>query len=129
MRVTPIFFICWKIFTMAWLSFWAVLKTQGATGFTIASAAAQERRSVLASSAMGFTAMVSPLVGGPMMAKTCSSSMSCFAKEIAFSGLAAGVLHDELQLAPGDAALLRSGRRRASRACAPPARRGRRRGR
>ncbi len=52
------------------------------------SAAAQESRMVLFSSAMFLMAMVSPLVEGPMMAKTFSSSMSCLAKEIAFSGLA-----------------------------------------
>ena len=33
--------------------------------------------------------MVSPLVEGPMIARTLSSSISCLAKEIAFSGLAA----------------------------------------
>src|SRR5512138_70788 len=51
------------------------------------SAAAHERRIVLASFAICFTAMLSPLVAGPMMAKTPSSSTSCFANEIAFSGL------------------------------------------
>src|SRR6266542_887324 len=87
-RVAPIRFICWNTFWIAWLSFCAVLKTKRATGFTIASAAAQESSGVFASSAICFTAIVSPLVAGPMIAKTCSSSMSCFAKEMAFSGLA-----------------------------------------
>ncbi len=43
---------------------------------------------VLPSSARVLIFMVSPLVDGPMMAKTFSSSMSCLANEIAFSGLA-----------------------------------------
>ena len=51
------------------------------------SAAAQESRSVFASWAICFTAIDSPLVDGPMMAKTPCSSMSCLAKEMAFSGL------------------------------------------
>ena len=89
MRVTPPFFICWRIWASAWLSFWAVLKTQGATGLTMASAAAQESKSVFDSPASALTARVSPEVAGPMMAKTCSSSMSCLAKEMAFSGLPA----------------------------------------
>jgi hypothetical protein len=42
---------------------------------------------VLPSSAMALIFRVSPLVEGPMMAKTLSSSMSCLANEIAFSGL------------------------------------------
>ena len=49
---------------------------------------AQEKRIVLPSSQMFFICMLSPLVDGPMMAKTCSSSISCFAKEMAFSALA-----------------------------------------
>jgi len=36
---------------------------------------------------MFLIAMVSPLVEGPMIASTPSSSMSFFAREIAFSGL------------------------------------------
>jgi hypothetical protein len=40
----------------------------------------------LPSSASPFTAIDSPEVDGPMMAKTFSSSMSCRAKETAFSG-------------------------------------------
>ena len=86
--VMPIFFICWKILITASLSFWGVLNTYFATGFTIASAAAQEMRIVLLSSAMFLIAMDSPLVDGPMIAKTFSSSISCLAKETAFSGLA-----------------------------------------
>src|SRR5512133_941809 len=85
--VAPIFFIWAKTRAMASLSFCAVLKTYFATGFTIASAAAQDSSGVLPASASPFTCIVSPLVAGPMMAKTCSSSMSCFAKETAFSGL------------------------------------------
>src|SRR6266702_1370533 len=88
MRERPIFFICWKIFTTAWLSFCGVLKTQRATGWTMTSAAAQERSKTPDSSASRLTAIVSPLVLGPMMAKTFCSSMSCFANETAFSGLA-----------------------------------------
>ncbi len=34
-----------------------------------------------------------------MIARTFSSSISCLAKEMAFSGLAAGVLDDQLDLA------------------------------
>src|SRR5512143_289383 len=83
----PIFFIWSKILTTAKLSLGATLKTYFATGFTITSAAAQERRIVFPSSAMFLMAMVSPLVDGPIMAKTFSSSISCLAKETAFSGL------------------------------------------
>src|SRR5512143_82119 len=83
----PIFFICWKILMTASLSFWGVLNTYLATGFTITSAAAQEIRIVFPSSAMFLIAMVSPLVDGPRMANTFSSSISCLAKETAFSGL------------------------------------------
>src|SRR5512139_2877263 len=52
------------------------------------SAAAQDRSRVLPSSTRFLIAMVSPLVEGPMMAKTFFSSMSCLAKETAFSGRA-----------------------------------------
>src|SRR5512133_2526507 len=83
----PSSFIRAKIISAAKPSFGATLKTCGATGFTIASAAAHEMRIVFPASAIAFTCIVSPLVAGPMMAKTCSSSMSCFAKETAFSGL------------------------------------------
>src|SRR5512137_1758956 len=71
----------------AWLSFCGVLKTYFARGFTITSAAAQESSGVFDSSASALMAMVSPLVDGPMMARTFSSSMSCLAKETAFSAL------------------------------------------
>ena len=83
-----IFFICWKILMTASLSFWGVLNTHFATGLTIASAAAQDRRMVFPASATPLIFIVSPLVEGPMMANTLSSSISCLAKEKAFSGLA-----------------------------------------
>ncbi len=82
----PIFFICSNIFATAKLSFCGVLNTYLATGLTIISAAAQERRMVFPSSAMFLIAMVSPEVEGPMMAKTFSFSINCRAKSIAFSG-------------------------------------------
>ncbi|MBA7566481.1 hypothetical protein ES708_08172 [subsurface metagenome] len=52
------------------------------------SAAAQDRRMVCASWQISLIAIDSPLVEGPTIARTCSSSMSCLAKEIAFSALA-----------------------------------------
>src|SRR3990172_6911594 len=81
-----IVFICWKILTTASLSFCGVLNTYFATGLTITSAAAQDRRIVFPTSATPLIFIVSPLVEGPMIAKTLSSSMSCLAKENAFSG-------------------------------------------
>src|SRR5512147_1442704 len=83
-----IFFIWSKILMTASLSFWGVLNTYLATGFTMTSAAAQDRRIVLPSSAMFLICMVSPEVEGPMIAKTFSSSINCLAKETAVSGLA-----------------------------------------
>src|SRR5512140_61964 len=83
-----IFFICWKILRIASLSFWGVLNTYLATGLTIASAAEQDIRIVFPASATLLIFIVSPLVEGPMMANTFSSSISCLANEKAFSGLA-----------------------------------------
>src|SRR3990170_866192 len=80
-----IFFICWKILMTASLSLCGVLKTYMATGLTITSAAAQDRRIVFPSSATLLIFIDSPLVEGPRIAKTLSSSISCLAKENAFS--------------------------------------------
>jgi len=60
---------------------------------------------VLFSSAMFLMAMVSPLVEGPMMAKTFSSSMSCLAKEMAFFRACAPNPDDQFDLLAADAAL------------------------
>ena len=53
----------------------------------MASAAAQETRIIWFSSQSFLICMVSPLVDGPMMASTLSSSINCLANETAFSGL------------------------------------------
>ena len=53
----------------------------------MSSAAAQEIRMVLPSWQIFLMAIVSPLVEGPIIARTFSSSISCLAREIAFSGL------------------------------------------
>ncbi len=98
--VIPFFFITSQIFWAPKLSFWATLKMYFATGFVITSAAAQEMRIIFASSQMVFIFIVSPLVDGPMMAKTLSSSMSCLAKEIAFSGLPAESLTTSSRFLP-----------------------------
>src|SRR3989339_344591 len=82
----PIFFMVSNILIAAWLSFWGTLNTYLASGFTMTSAAAQETRSTLASSQRFLIFIVSPLVEGPMIAKTFSSSISCLANEMAFSG-------------------------------------------
>ena len=63
------------------------MNTYLATGLTMASAAAQEIRIILFSSQIVLICIVSPLVDGPMMASTFSSSISCLANETAFSGL------------------------------------------
>src|SRR5208283_928181 len=68
-------------------SFCGVLKTNLARGLTMASAAAQETRIIWFSSQSFLICMVSPLVDGPMMASTLSSSINCLANETAFSGL------------------------------------------
>src|SRR5512135_245866 len=65
-RVIFLFFISLKILMTASLSFWGVLNTHFATGLTIASAAAQDRRIVFPSSATLLIFIVSPLVEGPM---------------------------------------------------------------
>src|ERR1700690_2372535 len=53
----------------------------------MASAAAQETRIIWFSSQSFLICMVSPLVDGPMMASTLSSSINCLANETVFSGL------------------------------------------
>jgi len=58
-----------------------------AVGFTITSAAAHETRIISFSSQSALICMVSPLVDGPMMASTFSSSINCLANDTAFSGL------------------------------------------
>ncbi len=68
-------------------SFCGVLNTHFATGFTMVSAAAHERRMVSFWSQYPLRLMLSPLVEGPMMASTFSSSTSCFANDTAFSAL------------------------------------------
>ena len=73
----------------AWLSFCGTLKTYLATGLTIVSAAAQETSGTWFSSQRSLIFMVSPLVEGPMMARTLSSSINCLANDTAFSGLPA----------------------------------------
>ena len=100
----PISFIVAKIICAAKLSIGAILNTHFATGLTMVSAAAQERRIVSASSQRPLSFMLSPLVDGPMMARTSSSSMSCFAKETAFSALPWESLRMSSTCLPGDAA-------------------------
>jgi len=63
------------------------LNTHLPTGLTMDSAAAHDSNRVLLSSARPLILSDSPLVEGPMMAKTLSSSISFLASEMAFSGL------------------------------------------
>ncbi len=103
----PFFLRSVKIQRTALASFWGVLKTHFTTGVAIASAAAQESSSVAFSSMYCLIFIDSPLVEGPMIAKTFSSSTSCLAKRDRLLGVGARVLDHQLDFHPVDAALRR----------------------
>ena len=111
-----------KIWRAAKRSLGAVLKMCGDTGVTIRSAAEQLIMMVRPSSQTFLMLRLSPLVEGPMMANTRSSSMSCLAKEMAFSGLPAESLMISSMVWPlmPPAALISSASMRSEREAGPP---------